>query len=230
MSFDALAPHYAWMEFLAAGWKLQRCRTAFLHEATGHRRVLIAGEGDGRFLSAFLQRNPQAQVTCVERSARMIQLARERIGNRSGDLDRVEFIQADILAWDPAPGRFDLVVTHFFLDCFTAEQLELVIDRLAKAAAPESCWLLADFQEPEKGLWRWRARTILWVAYRFFRLTTSLPAGRLVCPDAGMRRHGFELTQRGASEWGLLHSDVWKRSRGRNRGGAATAQRENPPN
>ena len=29
-SFDLLAPHYRWMEFVLAGRKLQECRTVFL--------------------------------------------------------------------------------------------------------------------------------------------------------------------------------------------------------
>src|SRR5439155_22241467 len=40
MSFDTLAPHYRWMEFILAGKKLQRCRTAFLDEIpTGLQRI-----------------------------------------------------------------------------------------------------------------------------------------------------------------------------------------------
>src|ERR1041385_77794 len=60
MSFDALAPHYLWMEWLLAGRKLQRCRTAFLDEARAARDILLLGEGNGRFLQALLQVNRTA--------------------------------------------------------------------------------------------------------------------------------------------------------------------------
>lgn len=52
MNFDRLAPFYRAMETLAAGGKLQRCRLAFLGEIPIPRRVLLAGEGHGRFLVA----------------------------------------------------------------------------------------------------------------------------------------------------------------------------------
>ena len=44
MSFDLLAPHYRWMEFILAGEKLQRCRTAFLDELPAARNILLVGE------------------------------------------------------------------------------------------------------------------------------------------------------------------------------------------
>ena len=52
MSFDALAPHYDWMEALLAGRRLERARAAQLDALAGRRRVLSAGEGHGRFAAA----------------------------------------------------------------------------------------------------------------------------------------------------------------------------------
>src|SRR5947207_3033135 len=50
MSFDLLAPHYRWMEFLLAGEKLHRGRTAFLDLIPPPEKILLAGEGHGRCL------------------------------------------------------------------------------------------------------------------------------------------------------------------------------------
>ena len=54
MSFDHLAPHYRWMEWLLAGSKPQRCRTTFLDTLPTARHALLLGEGNGRFLREFL--------------------------------------------------------------------------------------------------------------------------------------------------------------------------------
>jgi hypothetical protein len=107
--------------------------------------------------------------------------------------------------------QFDLIATHFFLDCFTPAQLEILIPKIALAAAPNAVWLIADFQAPNAGLRRIRARLILQVMYLFFRIVTRLPARELTAPDAFLKRNGFFLRERRVSEWGLLKSDFWER-------------------
>jgi hypothetical protein len=59
MSFDRLAPHYRWLEWVLAGRKLQRCRTAFLDEIGRADATLLVGEGNGRFLGELLKRPVQ---------------------------------------------------------------------------------------------------------------------------------------------------------------------------
>jgi hypothetical protein len=141
----------------------------------------------------------------------MLEIARRRwhrTGRRSAGTD---FVRGLLPEWTPPPGVFDVVVTHFFLDCFPAATLERIIDSLAAAATPDAQWLLADFCEAPSGFARQRSRAILWLMYRFFRFTTHIPARRLVCPDSFIHRHGFRLSRRENSEWGLLHSDLWQR-------------------
>lgn len=79
MGFDPLAPHYRWMEFVLAGNKLQRCRTAFLSRANQARNILLMGEGNGRFLIECRRRLKQARITCVDNSGCMLESARERL-------------------------------------------------------------------------------------------------------------------------------------------------------
>jgi len=212
MSFDRLAPHYRWMEWLLAGGKLQRCRTAFLREIPAPRRVLMLGEGNGRCLAELLRAHPSADVTCVDASARMLECARSRVrANGLGDA-RITFIHADALHWQPPAPEFDLLVTHFFLDCFRADQLAALVPRLAAAATQDARWLLADFSEPSSGFGKWRARWILRAMYFFFRRATRLPATRLTPPDAFLRASGFALRKRRFADWGLMHSDRWERT------------------
>ncbi len=211
MSFDRLAPHYRWMEAVLAGGKLQRCRTAFLEEAREARHALVVGEGNGRFLSALLRVNPSVQVLCLDASASMLEHARAQMHRQGLSIRHVDFVHGDVTNWSaPRPG-FDLIVTHFFLDCFRPDQLEKIVAQLARAAAPDARWLIADFCEPARGPARWRARSILALMYWFFRLATRLPARRLTAPDSFLERHGFELQSRRRIEWGLLHADLWHR-------------------
>ena len=137
----------------------------------------------------------------------MLARARKRVER----LDGINFICADALAWTAPEGAFDLIVTHFFLDCFRAEQLELLIAGLARAAGPRANWLLADFRTAPAGMARFRSRVILWLMYRFFCAATQMPATTLTPPDAFLERHGFRLRERVVYDWGLLHSDRWQK-------------------
>lgn len=212
MSFDRLAPHYRWMEWLLAGGKLQRCRTAFIRDIPPPRNVLMLGEGNGRCLVEMLRAFPAARFTCVDASARMLACARARVKAHGLSDAAIDFIHADALKWQPPAVQFDLLVTHFFLDCFRAEQLAALVPRLAAAATPDARWLLADFCEPPSGFAKWRARWILRTMYFFFRRAIRLPAKHLTPPDAFLQHSGFTLRKRRLTDWGLLHGDLWQRA------------------
>lgn len=213
MSFDVLAAHYRWMELVLAGGKLQRCRTAFLGQVSHRQNALLVGEGNGRFLVDCRRRLAHARITCVDASARMLTSARRRLEKAPLSLDKVELIHADALGWQAPKGKFDLIVTHFFLDCFRPEQLREVIKLLATAGTSDASWLLADFHIPPAGFRRSRALIIHWLMYCFFRVVTGLPGKCLSVPDAWLEECGFKLEARKLSDWGLLHSDRWERNR-----------------
>jgi SAM-dependent methyltransferase len=206
MNFDRLAPHYDWMEALTAGQRLQRARLAWLDALDGRRRILSAGEGHGRFAAACAARFPDAELTCLERSPRMLAAGRARTGP-------VHWQLGDVLTWTPT-GRYDAVVTCFFLDCFPPAMLATVVGRLADCAAKDAVWLVTDFAIPDRGLAHWRARAVHGLMYAFFRRMTGLPAQRLTPPDGLLRQHGFRLAGRRESNAGLLRADLWRRDGG----------------
>jgi ubiquinone/menaquinone biosynthesis C-methylase UbiE len=212
MSFDVLAPHYRWMETVLAGSKLQRCRVAFLPEIQPPHQVLMLGEGAGRCLIVLAARFPDAEFTCIEASSGMIKQMRRALGRRGLDNSRIEWIHADARAWKLPEARFDLIVSHFFLDCFPADEIAALALRLRTAATEDASWLVADFSQPAGMVKRWRATAILWLMYRFFRVATRLEARELTPPDRFLEQAGFRLHGRHVFEWGLLHSDWWTRA------------------
>jgi len=211
MSFDTLAPHYRWMEFVLAGEKLQRCRTAFLDEIPPPRNILLLGEGHGRGLVECCRRFGSARITCIDSSAGMLDTARRQLKRHNLSSSRVALIQTDIVNWMPTVSAYDLVITNFFLDCFTAAQLDDIILKVAGVATDDANWLVADFQAAPGTMRRIRSRMILWLMYSFFRLSAQLGAHKLTPPDAFLQRAGFTLRRRTQTEWGLLHSDWWQR-------------------
>jgi ubiquinone/menaquinone biosynthesis C-methylase UbiE len=186
------------------GRALQQCRLEWLGSVRDANEVLIAGEGDGRFLAECGRCLPKARITVVDASAAMLDRAQRRWPD-------AEFIHAELPGWKPPPARFDLIVTHFFLDCFRPEDLREVVTNLADAAQREARWLLADFRVPRSGFARLRGRVLLATAYGFFRLAAGLRANRLTPPDSLLSAAGFGLAERTLYHGGVLHSDVWQR-------------------
>jgi ubiquinone/menaquinone biosynthesis C-methylase UbiE len=211
VSFDAIAPWYRALETIAFGNALQRARLACLGELGSPRRALIVGEGNGRFLLELLRSHPNAEIDCVDASGRMLELARKRIERDAPEqTSRVRFLQQDITSWTPEE-NYDLIVTHFVLDCFPETTLPHVIDRLAGAAKSKADWLVADFCLPSSGLARWRGRVWLAAMYRFFRFTARIEADELVEPAPFLQAAGFSLGREHLSRCGMLRSQLWGR-------------------
>jgi SAM-dependent methyltransferase len=129
--FNGVARLYRYLEYSLFGPALWRRRIAYLPKLLGARRVLMAGEGDGRFLAAFLEANPEAAVDYLDASSAMLELARRRVPVRAEG--RVRFVRADVLQTNFDGRGYDAIVTHFFFDCFCDEELRAVGERLAAA-------------------------------------------------------------------------------------------------
>ena len=213
MSFDAIAPWYGTLEWIAFGDDLQRCRVACLGEIAAPHRVLIVGEGNGRFLCELLRLHPGVEIDCLDASQRMLQLARKRIDRELPDrVERVRFLHQNVTSWAAPEHRYDLVVTHFFLDCFPEPTLAKIIRTLARAVTEDATWLLADFRIPRDGIARLRARGWLAAMYLFFRTTTRIQASELIDPTPFMRAEGFVLVRQQLFQKGMLKSEMWRRN------------------
>lgn len=214
MSFDALAPHYSWLEIALAGRRLRRARLTWLAELSGCERILIAGIGHGHFLRACARFLPDAEIVGVDASAAMLRHAQRRAERQAPASQRLKFVHASLPKWAPPPGTFDAIVTPFFLDCFAPTTLAEVIRVLANAARPQRAhWLVTDFMVPERGWRRHRARAIHALMYAFFRPITGIQAQRVTPPDDLLRAQGFVLANRRYYDAQLIHADHWIRCR-----------------
>lgn len=209
MNFDRVAPHYDRLERWFSLGLMHRARTAHLPSIGSCRHALLLGEGPGRFLPLVLKQFTHARVTCIDSSARMLDLARD--GIPEADRNRVAFVEADILSWQPISDRFDLIVTNFFLDCFDQDELTQIIPQVSSLATQDASWLVADFNVPRQGFARWRAAFIIGVLYRFFRVATGLSARKLISPEPLLRGAGFQLHRRVEFDHGLVRGDWWVR-------------------
>jgi SAM-dependent methyltransferase len=210
VSFDFIAPHYCWLETIAFANTLQAARVAFVDQIGVPKRALIVGEGNGRFLQALLRNHPAITVDCVDASARMLNLARKRVRNDS----RVQFLQRDLRNWSPEKDAYDLIVTHFFFDCFGEVTLGAIVEKLAAASSAEAQWLIADFCLPGKNLVQWPARFCLGMMYLFFRIVARIEAQRLTAAAPFLQRQSFTLAERKLFAGEMVQSEWWQRDRG----------------
>ncbi len=214
MSFDRLARPYRYLEYLSFGNALERCRFALLPELADAQRVLLYGDGDGRFLARLLATYPALTVDAVDSSAAMLRLAQARLTPEARA--RVRFHHRNALAFAPSVGTggvgFDLVVTHFFLDCFSDDELTQLLARIEPHLAPDARWLVSEFAIPANPAAAIAARALVRLLYIAFRILTGLRTNRLPDYAAVLTGHGFTLSRRTTMLAGLLQSELWLRA------------------
>lgn len=186
--FDRVAWCYDALRHLVFGQALERAqRAALVGLPPGAPHVLILGGGTGWVLLEVLRRRPHATVLYLEASPNMLARARARLVRECPTAAaQVEFRHGTQAALAPTE-RFGTVITFFVLDCIALPELPDALARLRASQRPGAPWLLADFRPAQHG---WR-RGLLWLMYRFFRLTTGLRAQELANLPAALGQLGL---------------------------------------
>jgi len=210
--FNRIAPLYRWLEYLSFGPMLQRCRVSLLPEVFHSRRALILGDGDGRFTARLLQVNPDIEVTAIDGSKRMIQYLNHRAAS---DANRVTTQIADIRTWTPETLKpfdppYDLVVSHFFLDCLTTREITDLAQRLKPSLAPGALWLISDFAIPQSLFGDIVAAPLISLLYRAFGLLTNLQQRSLPNHLQALMATDWKCKLRHTYLRGLLVSELWQ--------------------
>jgi methyltransferase family protein len=206
-NFDRLANLYMGMELVTFGPLLSRCRQAFLPRLTSARRAVVLGDGDGRFTSELLRVNSQVRVDALDASPAMLDALRRRTGANS---DRVNDYCIDARDWQPADPPYDLIVSHFFLDCLTTEEVCALATQLQGAVSPSAIWIVSEFAVPNGRFGWWIARPLVRLLYQAFGMLTGLKIRSLPDHHAALRSAGFTLTQHHRWLCGLLVSEMWR--------------------
>jgi ubiquinone/menaquinone biosynthesis C-methylase UbiE len=140
----------------------------FLGEIQEHARVLILGGGSGWLLSELLRIKPNCEVWYIDASEKMIALSRQKNPEH-----RVHFIHGTELDI-PVAIRFDAVITNFYLDLFTNDQLKKAVERIQSSLNAGALWIVTDFVDG-----KWWQRMMLGVMYWFFRILCQIESQRL---------------------------------------------------
>lgn len=210
--YDRLANHYQLLENVLFGAKLQRSRVAMLPTLPACQSALVLGDGDGRLLEAFCQSQPECCVTSVDQSERMLAMQNQRIA-LSTSLDRVTFVRQDARAYHPEPNSIDLLVTSYFLDCFTFDDLSCCLPAWIGGLKDQGWLYVVDFQQPPDGWQRFRGKLLLSLMHWFFRWQTKLPNRHLVDIDSVLQRQPLKLVKQIVFDQGLIRAQLYQVSR-----------------
>ena len=212
--FDALSTFYPALERLAFGRGLDRARTSYAEALRRARRILLVGEGNGRFLAWALRRSvpgPDATLVVLESSGRMLDRARRRCARLPAG-GHVRFVQADARHWRSADGPFDLIVTHFVFDLYRPPAQRVLLQNLHAQAAPGASWVDVDFVADPGPIWH---RSLMRLQYAFFRVATALEADRLYPVDAAFARLGWRLERCRRHLGGSVEARHWSLGKAR---------------
>ncbi|MDP0501259.1 MAG: class I SAM-dependent methyltransferase [Verrucomicrobiota bacterium JB022] len=191
--YSRLAGIYPWLETFVFGRKLRLARIALLGKVKRPRRVLLLGDTEARMLRALHRRFALREATGVEFSEGM--LARAIVRAEQAEVDQTVDLHwhlADAREWDFPEQAYDLVVTTFFLDLFTPEEVRQIVARLSRALKPGGQWLEVDFDPSAPWGSRWRRGA----SYRFFRWAVDLYPQELPPTEQIATEAGFQVEQR----------------------------------
>ncbi len=208
MDCDVIASSYRTLEYLAFGGRLHRHRVRYLEAAAQARNALVLGDGDGRFSERLITRHPGLNIDSIELSRKMIAVCK----HRSAACSNLNLVHGDARTI-PFPGnQYDLIATHFFLDCFSSTDVEQLVRKIAAHSVPNALWLISDFRKPPSGWRAVHAEAWLRTMYFFFRLATGLSTRSLPNHREILPRNGFSLLTQYASMGDFVCSELWQYS------------------
>ncbi|RLN10085.1 hypothetical protein BBJ28_00018734 [Nothophytophthora sp. Chile5] len=124
-------------------------RVAALPTADDAVEIIDLGAGTGNMAPAFLKRWPKAQVTFVDSSASMLEVAKqEHKANEALDTQRFAYVQADFETFEPER-PVDLIFSNAALQWVNAEHHERILPRLFSFLKPGG---VLAFQIPDTRL------------------------------------------------------------------------------
>jgi demethylmenaquinone methyltransferase/2-methoxy-6-polyprenyl-1,4-benzoquinol methylase len=147
-SYQRVAPFYEELARVLSRGRIGAAKLSQLAWIEPGDRVLYAGVGSGEDAAAAARAG--AHVTALDLSPRMLGRLERRLGTEA---ERVRLCCEDFSAHEGGP--YDAVVLNFFLNVFSPEEMQQVLDRsVGLLASPGGRLMIADFTPPSRPLER----------------------------------------------------------------------------
>jgi ubiquinone/menaquinone biosynthesis C-methylase UbiE len=176
--FDIIAPYYDLLARCVFGNSICKSQLATLEFIPKDAVILIMGGGTGWYLKELLLCSKAKRVVYIDSSEKMLALSKNKMASFPQEMELVDFRLGTHTCIQPGE-RFDLIITHFFLDLFTDAQLNKLMQLLSTVLNKNCLWLCADFHLPDRGSGRWWKKVLIHLTYAFFRLCCNIKASRL---------------------------------------------------
>ncbi len=199
--FNYIAGFYRTLKRLVFSRSLQRAEQFYLDRIPADARVLVIGGGDGEILNAIQDPGKNLQVDYVEASSRMVGLAKKQKAAAG-----VSFHCTDIRNYEVRQ-PYQVLITPFFLDCFTDAELEVLMPELTRMVEPGGIWLFTDFMRSP--ILRYRLLTKF--MYLFFRVVAGIRAGELPDFDRHFARTGLQMIRSTSWKHGYIESRMYRK-------------------
>lgn len=152
----------------------------FLKKIKETDSVLILGGGTGELLESL----PQCKsVSFLDLSEKMIAIAKTRVSKNS-----IDFIHSDLLTHD-FQSKYDVIICPFFLDCFNAVNLSLVLKKIKRVVNSEGSLIVTDFQRLNNNSF------LLGTMHLFFQTFSSLESSQLKNIHKEVQLEGFNIKE-----------------------------------
>ena len=207
--YDRIAKVYRFLEWTLFRGALQRARVSLLSEVPNCRKMLLLGDGDGRFLKQFVISQPCCSVVSVDLSVEMLKLQANEV-RKVGDQFCVDWVCCDVRELDFPEACFDGVSTVFFLDCFTPDEISVLLPQIMRWIRPGGVIHFVEFQLPAKGWRRFRGVFYLGLMHLFFRWQTGLQNRQVQNFDEVFRELPVTLIAGRSSNYGLIRSSLYR--------------------
>ncbi|WP_348265042.1 class I SAM-dependent methyltransferase [Telmatobacter sp. DSM 110680] len=206
-NFNHLARIYRWAEWFTFGPILSKCRVEFLPAMKSQQSALVIGDGDGRFTARLLQQNSRVVVDALDASEGMLQELKRRAAPNAS---RIHALNLDAREFIAPSHHYDLIATHFFLDCLTTDEVARLAAGLREGVAEGALWVVSDFAVPNTRYAKLPAQLLITALYKAFGILTGLRIRHLPDHVTALARSGFKLMQRRERLGGLLASELWQ--------------------
>ncbi|MFT7032647.1 MAG: ubiquinone/menaquinone biosynthesis C-methylase UbiE [Cyclobacteriaceae bacterium] len=169
--FDEIAPFYDRLARLIFRKSIKKAQTKYLHLIKPGSKILILGGGTGWILKEIIDRQPEVEITYVEKSTRMVELAKTACPNHNIEFVNLPFEECQ------TEEKFDFIMCNFFLDVFQSQKLkDQIIPKIKSLIAENGGLLVADFQV-NQSIWQ---KMLLWAMHRFFGLFSNMESQKLI--------------------------------------------------
>lgn len=170
LNFNTVSPVYDLLARMVFGKTLEKAKISQLGSISDGQTILFIGGGTGATLNYLNGHFNKLKVDYVEMSSGMIKKAKMRsTGNLSIDFHNLPI--EDFEGHD-----YDIVLTEFFFDLFSTEEIDKLVLHISNKLGPDGLWIDTDFRNTSNIL----HKTLMAATYMFFRMMVNLKVKRLV--------------------------------------------------